>query len=212
MAQASSPLSIDPATTAFIVIDMQNDFLLPEGYFGRRGLPVQNLRQAVEPIRRLRQALPAALRVICTLQVYDPDGSDDLARVHTIKPAGLARPDSELPVRFGSWGAELISDLNSPGPTIVKRRFDAFHQTDLDMRLRCWGVKTVIIGGVVADVCVETTARSAYIRDFDVILASECVAGWQPDDAQRTATVIARHFGVSLTNDEIIDALKGIGP
>lgn len=211
MAPASNILSIDPATTAFIVIDMQNDFLLPEGYFGRRGLPVENLHQAVEPIRQLRQALPSGLRVICTLQVYDPDGSDDLARVHAIKPAGLARPDSELPVRFGSWGAELIADLNVPGPTIVKRRFDAFHQTDLELRLRCWGVKTLIIGGVVADVCVETTARSAYIRDFDVILASDCVAGWKPEDVHRTATVVARHFGVSLTNREILDALQRSG-
>jgi len=199
-------LSLAAASTAFLVIDMQNDFLASDAYCARRGLPVKSLRRTIRPILQLREALPPETRTVYTLQVYAADGSDDLSRVHAIRPSGLSRPKNEGPVRFGSWGAELIPELGMPAETVVKRRYDAFYQTDLEMRLRCWGIKTLIIGGVVSDICVETTARAAYIRDFDIVLATECVAGWKATDTKRTIAIINRQFGVSLNNDQIIRA------
>lgn len=213
MAESRDDLVLDPRTCAFIIVDMQNDFLEGDGYFGRQGLPTERLRRAVEPTGQLRAALPPETRVVYTVQIYEPDGSDDLGRVHRLKPSGLARRGGEVPAVRGTWGAEIVPAL-APRPTdvvVAKRRFDAFYQTDLDLLLRCWGIKTLIFSGVVSDVCVETSLRSAYVRDYDTILARECVAGWAEEHLTRTVEVVARTFGVSLGNAEILKALGAPG-
>lgn len=203
-------LDLDRDSTALVIIDMQNDFLDSAGYFSRQGLPVQNLRASVEPARQLRADLPPEIKVVFTLQVYEPDGSDDLARVHRIKPSGLSRSGMETPVARGGWGAGIVPELqpHADDLLVVKRRFDAFYQTDLELLLRCRGIKTLIFAGVVADVCVETTLRSAYVRDFDVVLARECVAAWNNSSLTRTIGVVEQYFGVALTNSQILSALK----
>ena len=208
MSSSESRFTLDAKTSAFLVIDMQNDFLDPGGYFAQRGLDVGTLARAVGPIAALREALPGGMRIVFTVQVYEPDGSDDLQRVHRLKPARLARSAGDGPVIRGSWGAEIVPALR-PRPrdvVVTKRRFDAFHQTDLELLLRCWGVKTILFAGVVADVCVETTLRSAYVRDFDVVLARDCVGAWRDDDMRRTLAAVESHFGVSWTNAQIIGA------
>lgn len=207
---SGSQFALDPKTTAFVVIDMQNDFLDSAGYFAKRGLDVARLAKAVGPTESLRKALPRETRTVYTVQVYEPDGSDDLQRVHRLKPARLARSGGDGPAARGSWGAEIVSALTPrPQDTVVaKRRFDAFYQTDLELLLRCWGVKTLVFGGVVADVCVETSLRSAYVRDFDVVLATECIAAWKDDDLRQTIAAVESHFGVSGTNAQIVEAFK----
>ena len=209
MSSSDDRFSLDPKTSAFLVIDMQNDFLDPGGYFAQRGLDVGALARAVVPAAALREALPAQVRTVYTVQVYEPDGSDDLQRVHRLKPVRLARSPGDGTAKRGSWGAEIVPALapRAQDMVIPKRRFDAFYQTDLELLLRCWGIKTLICGGVVADVCVETTLRSAYVRDFDVVLASECIAAWNDGDLMHTFAAVESHFGVSWTNPQIIGAL-----
>ncbi len=207
---SAAGVTLDAKTAAFVVIDMQNDFLDPGGYFAGRGLDVTRLAKAVEPTAALRSALPGEVRIVYTAQVYEPDGCDDLQRVHRLKPARLARSEGETPVKRGSWGAGVVSRLapRAQDLVIAKRRFDAFYQTDLEFLLRCWGVKTVLFGGVVADVCVETTLRSAYVRDFDVVLAKDCVAAWNDHDFERTVAAVESHFGLCMNNSEIIGAFN----
>ena len=146
-----------------------------------------------------------AVRVVYTVQLYEPDGSDDVMVIHRIKPAALARSNGEIPVRRGGWGAEIVPELapRSDDVVIAKRRFDAFYQTDLEALLRRWGIKTVLFAGVVGNVCVETSLRSAFVRDFDVVLARDCVADWSTHDTQRTAEVVERSFGACLSNAQI---------
>lgn len=210
MVSSAASVTLDPKSSALVLIDMQNDFLDPGGYFARRGLEVGRLARAVEPSAALRKALPDAVRTVYTAQVYEPDGCDDLQRVHRLKPARLARSGGETPVKRGSWGAEIVSALapREQDLVIAKRRFDAFYQTDLEFLLRCWGVKTLLVGGVVADVCVETTLRSAYVRDFDVVLAKDCVAAWKDQDFEHTVSAVESHFGLCMDNSQIIGAFQ----
>lgn len=200
-------------TSALVVVDMQNDFLDPDGYFAQRSLDVGPLRQVIEPTARLREALPPAVRTVFTAQVYEPDGSDDLNLVHRLKPARLVRSGAGAPVQRGSWGARVIDRL-APGPAdrvVEKRRFDAFYRTDLERLLRTWGIDTLIFAGVVADVCVETTVRSAYVRDFDVVWAIDCVGAWTAEDLRRSREAIEAHFGVARSGAEILAALGPAG-
>ena len=205
-----SPFALTAATTALLVVDMQNDFIDPQGYFARWGRDVAALGPAVAATAQLRQLLPPAMRVIFTAQVYEPDGSDDLGRLHRIKPARLTRGGGQGPVKRGSWGAQIVAALApEPGQRVIeKRRFDAFYGTDLTLLLHCWDIDTLVFAGVVADVCVESTLRSAYVRDFDVVLARECVAGWREEDTQRTIAAVESHFGVVKSNEQILAALR----
>jgi nicotinamidase-related amidase len=70
----------------------------------------------------------------------------------------------------------LIDELQADAETAVvdKTRMDAFHQTNLEAVLRGLSVTRLLIGGVITNACVETTARSAAIRDFDVTVLSDC--------------------------------------
>jgi ureidoacrylate peracid hydrolase len=201
-------LFLDPAKTALLIVDMQNDFLHRDGYFARCGLPVEALTPAIVATTALRDGLPASARIIYTIQLYEPDGSDDIVRLHRIKPVALARSGDEIPVQRGNWGAEIVSELRprSHETVIEKHRFDAFHQTELETLLRGWGITTVLFAGVIVDVCVETSLRSAFMRDFDVILAQDCVAGWSEHHLARTADVVTRVFGASLSNAQIMAA------
>jgi ureidoacrylate peracid hydrolase len=198
-------LLLDAAETVLLIIDMQNDFLDPDGYFAKRGMPVARLRSAIGATLALRDRLPSAVRVVYTVQVYEPDGSDDIMRIHRVKPAALARSDDEIPVRRGGWGAEIVRELAPRANDIVvaKSRFDAFYRTELESLLRQCGAKTLLFAGVVGNVCVETSLRSAFVRDFDVVLARECIADWAEQSTQRTIEVVGRAFGACLSNDEI---------
>jgi ureidoacrylate peracid hydrolase len=203
--------SLDPAASALLIIDMQNDFLHREGYFARRGLAVEVLQPTIAATRDLRDKLPSLVRVVYTVQLYEPDGSDDIVRIHHIKPAGLVRLGREIPVARGGWGAEIVTELQPRSQDVVlaKRRFDAFHQTNLELLLRSWGIKTLLFAGVIADVCVETSMRSAFVRDFDVVLARDCVASWKKEYLDRTADVVDRAFGICMSNAEITTLSSG---
>lgn len=205
-----NPFSLTAASTALLIVDMQNDFLDRQGYFSQHGRDVDAFAPAVAATAQLRRRLPAAMRVIFTAQVYEPDGSDDLDRLHRVKPARLTRGGGQGPVKRGSWGAQIVPALApDPGQRVIeKRRFDAFYGTDLTLLLHCWHIETLVFAGVVADVCVESTLRSAYVRDFDVVLARECVGGWREDDTQRTIAAVESHFGAAKSNEQILAALR----
>jgi ureidoacrylate peracid hydrolase len=78
----------------------------------------------------------------------------------------------------GTWDAEICAELDySPQePVVDKVRFDAFQWTSLEPLLRGLGVTALMICGVVTNICVETTARSAFMRDFPVTLLADCCA------------------------------------
>lgn len=205
-----SHFDLTAASTALLIVDMQNDFIDPQGYFGQWGQDVAALRPAVAATAELRRLLPPAMRVIFTAQVYEPDGSDDLGRLHRLRPSRLTRGGGQAPVKRGSWGAQIVPALApEPGQRVIeKRRFDAFYETDLSLLLRCWEIKTLIFAGVIADVCVETTLRSGYVRDFDVVLAQDCIGAWREEDTQRTVAAVESHFGVVKSNEQILAALR----
>ncbi len=71
------------------------------------------------------------------------------------------------------------------------------------MSLRCWGIDTLIFTGVVAEVCVETTLRDAFIRDFDIVAVSDAIASWDTEAFQAMLRLTAQNFGIVLSSTEI---------
>lgn len=160
---------------ALLVVDMQNGFCHPDGSFPRIGRGLEGAMDAVHNAAvAVRQAREADIPVVFTRHVYRPGRPDE--------GAALIRNSPELAGVEGlagaTWDAQVCDELGCGSGDLVvdKVRFDAFQWTSLEPLLRGLGVTDLMICGVVTNICVETTTRSAFMRDFPVTLLEDCCA------------------------------------
>jgi nicotinamidase-related amidase len=170
-------------STALLIIDMQRDFLDPQGYIARTGVDVRGLRAIIPNVRRLLDTARAkGIRVIHTREGHRPDLSD-LPAIKARRasgagaPIGSMGPLGRLLVR-GEPGHAIIPELEplNNEPVIDKPGFGAFYATDLEQLLRVAGVRTLVIAGVTTDICVHSTLREAVDRGFECITAGNSCA------------------------------------
>ncbi|MFC1814771.1 cysteine hydrolase family protein [Thermodesulfobacteriota bacterium] len=204
---------LKPRQCALINIDMQNDFVSSGGYADRHGKDYRQVQPIIPAIQYLVRELPEELKRIYIMTVREPDGSDYHWRFHKIMPDkirdNLKNNSTEHNVFRGTWGAEIVDPLK-PEPKdhiFYKRRYSAFYQTDLEMCLRSWGIDTLIFTGVVAEICVETTVRSAFVRDFDIIVIKDAVGSWNEEAYQSFLRLVSESLGVVVTAAKLNDFL-----
>jgi len=160
---------------ALLVVDMQNGFCHPEGSFARTGMGLEGADAAVRHAAvAVAQARRAAVPVVFTRHLYRPGRADE-GRALTRNSPALAGVGG---LAAGSWDADVVAELGcGPDDLVVdKVRFDAFQWTSLEPLLRGLGVDELVVCGVVTNICVETTVRSAFMRDFAVTLLADCCA------------------------------------
>ena len=205
MEENHAPIELDLAKTAFVVIDMQNDYCSPGGDFDQRGIPIEPAQGILPNIRQLLDAARGRdIFVLYTAMVFDEFTYED--RHHKIIPDRMR--DRKL-CRRGTWGAEVMDAL-APRPeelTIEKCRYSAFYNTNLEVLLRNRGITTLILVGVVTNVCVESTARDAWHRDFDVIVVSDATAGYAEDLHEAALKNVAYHCGAVCSTEEVLGLL-----
>ena len=200
-------LSLDPASTALLVVDMQNDFCHPDGYYARNGRPAGPIAAAIEPIAGLLNvARDAGLATIFTRIVYATTA--DLADGHGVRPAAWS--GSGVRLQVGSWGAEVVDQLRPlPGePVVDKPAYSAFFETDLEQLLRARGIRTLLITGTVAYACVLHTAFDAFVRGFDVVLVEDAVSSWFDDLADASRRITQLLLGRSVSSRELAGLLQ----
>jgi ureidoacrylate peracid hydrolase len=174
---------IDPQWAAVVVVDMQNDFVSPGGAWDRTGEDISMAQEALPRlIGLLARARERRVPIIFIQSVYTTDDNRYLSDVflHQNKRQGSGRY-FEVPVCVaGSWGGELAPGLEArPEDTIVvKHRFNAFFNTDLDLRLRGQGIRTLLLTGVGTSVCVESTARHAFFLDYYNVIVGDCCGAY----------------------------------
>lgn len=179
---------IDPATTALIVVDMQNDFVSPGGT-----LVVPDAAGTVPVIAALlEQARTAGAHLVFSQDTHgDGDPEWQIWPEHT---------------REESWGWKIVDDLAPrEGELLVRKvRYDAFYGTQLDHFLRLWGVQTVIVCGTVANICVHYTAASAALRWYNIIIPRDCTSALTPFDMESSLRQAAFLFGGKITTGAAI--------
>ncbi|MBL7636619.1 cysteine hydrolase family protein [Atlantibacter hermannii] len=208
--------SFDPASTALIVIDMQRDFVEPHGFGEALGNDVSLLRRAIDPCRRLLDAARrAGLFVVHTREGHRPDLSNCPA-------AKLTRGGKTFIGQQGTMGRILIQ--GEPGhdiipelypqagePIIDKPGKGAFFATDLHLILQARGIRSLIICGVTTEVCVQTTAREANDRGYEVLIPEDCCASYFPEFHRAALEMIKAQgaiVGWVSDADAVIDALR----
>lgn len=198
---------VDPKRTAVVVIDVQNDFCHPEGSMAKVGEDVSMAEQMVPRlIAFIDEARRMKVPIIYTQVIHNP-WTDSPARRKRLQSR---RIDLTNHCWQGSWGADFYKVVpRQDEPIVAKHRYDAFHNTDLDLILRSMGAQTLIMTGVATNVCVETTSREAYCRDYSVVFLEDCTATYDREDHQATLVNIKKSFGVVTTSKEIIKTWQG---
>ncbi len=184
-------VTIDSSTTAFVVVDMQNDFCAKGGYLDYRGVDYTLDRKPIDPINRVTGPLrKAGVPIIWLNWGVRRDllnTSPSLLHAHAPegRGAGLGQPipggRGEI-LLDGSWGAQIVDELK-PEPSdifVTKYRYSGFWDTPLDSILRNLGITTLLFGGVNADQCVMSTLQDAMFLGYDCILVKDCAGTTSP--------------------------------
>lgn len=202
---------------ALILIDMQRDFLEPQGYLAAMGYELGGVRAAIEPAQRLLAAARGAgLCIIHTRQGYRPDLAEvpphKLGRIEAgLSAIGKPGPLGRFLIR-GEPGFQIIPELAAAPREFVidKTANSAFWGTDLAAILAARGIRALILAGVTTDVCVHCTLREANDRGFECLLARDA-CGSGDAAAHRAAlhmvTVEDGVFGALADVDAIVTAL-----
>lgn len=201
-------MTLDRAHAALLVVDMEHDFVHgPMAVAGAAELATR-LAPLVRAVRR------AGVPVVFATQALRR-GGEDVGALARFEPVAARQALVE-----GTSGVQVVAELE-PQPEdlyVVKRRFSAFHGTDLDLLLRSRGVRQLVVCGVAAHVCCDTTVRDAFQHGYDpVYLADGVEMGDLPDlgfgairagDAKAViATIVAHRFGSVATIDELLAEL-----
>jgi ureidoacrylate peracid hydrolase len=205
---------VRPGHTALIVIDMQNDFIAPGGLVGRSGRDVTAAQELAERLPAfIATARRAGVLVVFVRNVYSTERNLYLTDAWLEQ---AARKQAGGYTRFsvcaeGSWEGDYYGDVRpQPGdPVVTKHRYNAFHNTDLDTILRANAIRTVVMTGVATDVCVGTTAREAFMRDYYAVMVDDGTATFSPEDHTVTLRNFDRYFGEVSTIAEISAIWRG---
>jgi biuret amidohydrolase len=196
--RGKSFFTIDPSRCALIVIDMQNAFVAEGAPFETPG--------AREMIPRLERLIGCARELQMPIVWTQSDHRPPYGGLMLHKFPAIA---NDRVLWQGEPSFDLYPEMIQPheGPfehRIVKHKFDAFFETDLDAILRYHGADTVIITGTATNACCESTARSAFMRDYKVVFPSDSNATF--DEAMHRATLVNIDllFGRVLTTEELL--------
>lgn len=195
---------LDPRKTALLVIDMQNAFCHPEGTLGISGVDVEPAQRAIPAVARLvGSCKEAGIPVIWSQQVHfavDAGRARKRLPSHTQKRARVS-------ALAGTWDAQIVDELavlaDNSSLVFTKHRFGCFYETRLDAMLRMLGTEALLMCGATANACVETTLREAYLRDYDVVAVTDCIAAVRPEWEPLAHDVWGQYFGLLATSDEV---------
>ncbi len=183
---------IDLARSAFVVIDMQNDFCAEGGLVDQEGADIALTRAPIDRLRRLLPALRgAAVPIVWVNWGNRPDRLNlSPSLLYGFNPSGRGvgigdpLPGSGAPVlQKDSWAAAIVDELETdPADIFVdKYRVSGFWDTPLDSILRNMQITTLLFGGVNLDQCVMCTLQDALFLGYDCLLVEDCAGTTSPD-------------------------------
>ena len=196
----------DPSLAGLIVVDVQNDFCSPEGACAKRGVDITSGLDMMPNLYRLIDEAREVSLPIIYIQTIHSEWTDTDPWIYR-KPEGA---DKET-CREGSWGADFFDGIEPRADerVVIKHRYSAFINTDLDTILKAKGIESVLLTGVATNVCVESTMRDAFMLDDYVTMVHDCMATGDPVLHEGTLENTRRQFGLVASHHEVIDTWDG---
>lgn len=217
VAARPAEFQIDPRETAFVVIDMQKDFVCKGGYADSLGNDVNLVRTAIKPIARMLEVWREhGFTVIHTREGHKPDMSDCPDTKLLRWPEGTRIGDKGPMGRIliiGEEGQDIIPELYPREGELVldKPGKNTFIKTDFDNILKERGIKNLLIAGVTTDVCCFTTLTGANDSGYNAVMLEDCVASYDPARHKAALDIITAQggiFGWVTSSEKVIDALN----
>lgn len=192
-------ISLKSDTTAVLIVDMLHDFCDPAGAMclpgAERLYPIQN--DLIQSARR------SGMMIGWVMDAHRP----------------ALRRDREFLKRSphcleGTSGVNVVAELDKQDDDFVflKRRYSAFFGTDLDLTLRDNLIDTLIVFGVVTNICVRSTVHDAFFNGYQVVVPHDACAATGPREQESSLYDIATHFGVVADSQDVLDHLADKGP
>ncbi|MGN6125486.1 MAG: cysteine hydrolase family protein [Humibacter sp.] len=196
------PYRYDPAHTALIVVDVQNDFCSPDGSLGKIGNDVSAAVEMVPRLNTLIDAARAAQLPVIFIQTFHDETNDTPQWLNRHGEPGLKR--SGITCRTGTWGAEFYEVEPLPGEIVVnKYRYSAFAGTNLQIVLKTLGIESLLFTGVATEICVESSLRDGLFAEYYVSLVEDCAASYDQDAHRASVRGVERNFGTVVTSEQL---------
>ena len=187
--------TLDPTTTALIIVDLQR------GIVARQAAPHSTSEVVVRCAKLAEEFRSQEALVVLVHVAFSDDDRDRL------KPdADSAPPSGPMP---SDWSDILPEIGPRPGDIVItKRQWGAFYGTALDLQLRRRGIRTLVYGGIATNFGVESTARDAYERGFEQVFIEDAMSGLTAEAHQFAITTIFPRMGRIRSTDDVLAAIK----
>jgi nicotinamidase-related amidase len=197
-------MPLDPATTAVVLIEYQNEFTTDGGVLHGAVAEVMDKTNMLDNTHQLVEAARAAGATIMHAPITFAAGYNELSK----HPYGILKGvvDGSAFVK-DSWGAAIVDSLAPQAGDIVvegKRGLDTFASTNLDFILRSKGITTIILGGFLTNCCVESTMRTGYENGYQVITLTDCTAATSVAEHENAISYDYPMFSKPMTAAEVI--------
>ncbi len=184
--------TLEPERTAVIVVDMINEFLEDGGL-----MVLASGRKLYQPIQQLVDAAHTAGAKVVWLRDEHNDLSDPEFRkriVHCLK---------------GTWGTQIVDALRpgSDDTIMPKPTYSGFFRTPLHDTLQRMGITTLIVTGVVTNICVRSTCHDAFFLGYNVLVPEECVSATSEREQASSLYDIDTHYGTVRSLEDVLTLL-----
>jgi nicotinamidase-related amidase len=192
-----SALSLDPRTTALVLIDLQKGIVARE-------LTPHTAAKVLENAQRLGRRFNEAGGLVVFVHVtFSADGAD---RLRQTVDSPTAVPLGGFPPEWAEFAAEL-SDVRA-GVVITKRQWSAFYGTELDLQLRRRGMTTIVLCGIATNFGVEGTARDAWQHGYELVVVEDACASMGQGSHEFSVERILPRLGRVRSTAQVLGALQ----
>ena len=197
-------MTLNPATTAVVLIEYQNEFTSDGGALHGAVAEVMDKTNMLANTKEVVAAARAAGATIMHAPITFAAGYNELSK----HPYGILKGvvDGSAFVK-GSWGAAIVDELAPQEGDIViegKRGLDTFASTNLDFILRSKGITTIVLGGFLTNCCVESTMRTGYENGYQVITLTDCTAATSVPEHENAISYDYPMFSKPMTAADVI--------
>lgn len=191
---AANSVSVDPRSTAVLVVDMSNDFCADGGLMVLPG--AERLYAPQRAVLDAARETGAQVVFVCDSHRHGMRREREFAK--------------RTPHCWAdTWGSAVVDELapQASDHIVLKRRYSGFFQTDLDLTLKDLEVDTLVVMGVVTNICVRSTVHDAFFLGYQVVVPHDCVAATGAREQESSLYDIGTHFGVVSHSAAVVAAL-----